>query len=79
MRTLILERDLLLTDLVPGRIYRSPSGRLCKLKPPTLRGEPRYMLVFSYLDKTGQREIADQFSLDLRNTKAIAALREVSR
>lgn len=59
------------SDLVPGRIYLSPSGRLCRLLPLGQMGIGSTCYSFAYLSRAG-----DEFSINVNNVKAIAAMRE---
>jgi hypothetical protein len=72
-------KPLRAADLVPGRTYRSPSGRLCRLLEPPAQGPLSYCYSFVYLSRDGQRQIDDHFVIKQSNAATIAALREVVR
>jgi len=59
-------------DLVPDRIYLSPSGRLCKLLPTNHKNPGN--LTFVYLSRRGDREIDDHFTLLASNAFAISRI-----
>lgn len=69
-------RSLRAADLVPGRVYFSPSGRLCRFDPPTDSGISCTCYLFTYLSKRGDRLVDDGFSLNAENSAAIASMRE---
>lgn len=72
------KKPLRFVDLVVGRTYMSPSGRLCRLLPYPTEGQgKRSSLVFEYVDQPGQREKDPQFHISVNNLTAIAAMREV--
>lgn len=70
------DRPLRAADLVPGRLYVSPSGRLCTLQPPNDNGISRTSYLFRYLTRRGTASEEDGFNLSATNATAIAALRE---
>jgi hypothetical protein len=49
---------------VPGRVYFSPSGRLCRLDPPAENGLSRTCYLFTYLSRRGDRLVDDGFALN---------------
>lgn len=63
-------------DLVPGRVYLSPSGRLCRFDPPCENGLSRTCYLFTYLSKRGDRLVDDGFALSASNATAIAKMTE---
>ena len=67
---------LRINDMAEGRIYVSPSGRLCKLVEYRRSGHYQGMLFFSYLSKGGNRTTEDGFRLSEDNAQALAAMRE---
>jgi hypothetical protein len=69
-----MSRPLKAGDLVPGRIYYSPTGRLCRLLE-TSEGISRMAYSFMYLSQ-GRYVQDDGFNLLATNDRAIAALRE---
>jgi hypothetical protein len=72
------KRPLRASDLVPGRTYLSPSGRLCRLLEPNGNGLSRTSYLFEYLSKRkGRQDDDDGFALLASNAIAIAAMQEV--
>jgi hypothetical protein len=69
------KRPLQFFDLVPGRTYLSPSGRLCRLQEPT-PNRPN-TIRFVYLSRRGDREIDDGFDLMTTNAVSIGRMQEV--
>jgi hypothetical protein len=69
-------KPLRAADLVPGRVYFSPSGRLCRLDPAAEHGLARSCYLFTYLSRRGDRLVEDGFALNAGNIRAIAAMRE---
>lgn len=69
-------KPLRAADLVPGRMYFSPSGRLCRLLPPNPQRATQY--TFVYLSRRGDREIDDHFSLLATNSQAIERMSQVT-
>lgn len=72
-----LQRPLRAADLVPGRLYLSPSGRTCMLLQPQDSGLSRTTFLFAYLNRSGRPTRDDGFNLSAGNARAIAALREL--
>ena len=58
-------------DMVEGRTYFAPSGRLCKLLPKTVS----MRMDFAYLSRREQRQIEDGFSLMSTNAVTLGAFR----
>ena len=69
-------KPLLAADLVPGRIYFSPSGRLCRFDEPADVGLSRTCYLFTYLSQRGDRAIEDGFALSTSNAFTLAAMSE---
>lgn len=66
-------------DLVPGRLYLSPTGRKCMLLAPTGAGISCTSFLFAYITRTGRASEDEGFALSAANGRAIAALREVGQ
>jgi len=58
-------------DFVLGRMYFSPSGRLCKLVEHS-----KSHLKFAYLSRSKGRVMKDEFILSRENEKTISAMSE---
>ena len=72
-----IARPLRFVDLVVGKTYLSPSGRLCRMLPmPEGRGK-RSSIVFEYCDQLAARERDPQFHISIDNLLAIECMREV--
>jgi hypothetical protein len=69
-------KPLRAADLVPGRIYFSPSGRLCRFDEPAENGLSRTCYLFTYLSQRGDRLVEDGFALSTSNAAAIAKMSE---
>jgi len=69
-------RPLRFVDLVVGRHYLSPSGRLCRMLAWTENGR-RNAIVFEYCDERAKKEREPIFHLAIDNLKAVEAMREV--
>ena len=69
-------KPLRAADLVPGRVYFSPSGRLCRFDEPSDNGLSRTCYLFTYLSQRGDRAIEDGFALSASNSTALAAMSE---
>jgi hypothetical protein len=63
-------------DLVPGRVYLSPTGRKCMLLAPQENGISRTSYLFAYITRTGKCSDDDGFAINAVNGTAIGALRE---
>jgi hypothetical protein len=66
-----MSRPLRAADLVPGRVYLSPSGRLCRLLPADQFGIGSTAYTFGYLSRSD-----DTFAISADNVRALAAMRE---
>jgi len=69
-------KPLRAADLVPGRVYFSPSGRLCRFDEPADVGLSRTCYLFTYLSQRGDRAIEDGSALNAANATAIAKMVE---
>ena len=63
-------------DLVPGRLYIAPSGRVCRLVRMAAYGTA---LEFAYVNLGGDARTEECFQLHEANRSAIAAMREFPR
>lgn len=70
-------RPLRAADLVPGRVYLSPTGRRCMLLQPAENGLSRTSYLFAYLTRTGRPSEDDGFAINAGNARAIAAMQEL--
>ena len=72
-----MTRPLCPADLVPGRMYFSPSGRLCVMQQPGESGLGCNSFMFAYVSaRTGREKADDGFWLSAENARAIATMRE---
>ena len=72
-----MKRPLRGSDLRPGALYYSPSGRLCMLLEPNAQGISNTSWLFSYMTRNGKTSADEGFAISVANDRAIAAMVEV--
>lgn len=68
-------KPLRASDLVPGSLYFSPTGRLCMLLQPQENGISRTSYLFAYMTKNRRPSEDEGFAIKAENALAIAAMR----
>jgi hypothetical protein len=69
-------KKLRASDLIPGRRYITPTGKMAQLCFPKDNGISRTSFVFVYMQAYGQQDKENGFAIRADNATAIAALRE---
>lgn len=69
-------KKLRASDLIPGRRYITPTGKVAELMPPNDNGISRTSFVFVYALEYGKQDKDNGFAIRADNATAIAAMRE---